>query len=103
MTTIRPIRNMIQFQFHDAAVKKQGAVYFQEKTNWGFITDNYDESVKKPRWGTVIAVGPDVFEDIKVGANVLIDALKWTPSFKFFGEEPFWFTSDEHVLALGEE
>jgi len=72
---------------------------FQESTDWGFEFHKFSETTSEPRWGTVIAVGPECDPDIVVGAKILIDALKWT-NHTVHEDQQYWKTSEEFVLGL---
>lgn len=103
MTTLRPIKNSIIFQFEDNTVRKtdmgRSRTQFAETTDWGFETSSYDESTKTPRWGKVKFVGDEVYEDIKVGSRILVEALQWTEGFEF-EDERYWKTNDTKVLMI---
>lgn len=93
--SLRAIKNHIIFQFVDEVDSKG---QFVETTKWGFvIPGHFDNSAKSPRWAVVKEIGPEC-ENVKVGQQVLINALKWTAGFKFNGER-FWRT-DESQVAL---
>ncbi|TFH10498.1 MAG: hypothetical protein E4H14_02440 [Candidatus Thorarchaeota archaeon] len=92
---LRPILKHIIFQFVDEVDSKG---QFVQTTNWGFtIPGHFDSSAKSPRWATITHAGPDC-KDVKVGQQVLIDALKWTPGFKFEGER-FWRTDETQIVV----
>lgn len=93
---LRPILNHIIFQFVDEVDSKG---QFVQKTDWGFtIPGHFDDSAKSPRWGTITHVGPDC-KHVKVGQQVLINALKWTPGFKF-NDQRFWRTDETQIVAI---
>lgn len=93
---LRAIKNHIIFQFIDE-VDTKGR--FVEKTKWGLeIPGHFDNSAKSPRWANVTEVGPDV-ENVKVGQQVLINALKWTEGVKLEGVR-FWRTDETQVAAV---
>lgn len=102
MPSMRPIRNHILFQFEDDMIKHMGVRQFETKTSWGFAVFSADESTKDARFGRVVAVGHEVPDDIQPGMRILIDALKWTPSFPFEGQD-YWRTDSDHVLAVDED
>lgn len=78
-----------------------GVRQFESKTSWGFSIVRADESTQDARWGTVLAVGPEVDADITVGARVLIEPLKWTNEVVFEGES-YWRTDNSAILAIDE-
>lgn len=55
-----------------------------------------------PRWGLVVAVGPEVGEEVKAGSYVLIDALKWTTSITLPDKSKIWKTTYPHVSAISD-
>lgn len=102
--TLRPVLDHIIFIFQDELITAQGVKQFRETTKWGFeLTNNYDHNIKQPRWGIVIAVGPDVKEPtIEPGARIFIDALKWTEGVKF-EDNLYWMTKEEHIIGIDDE
>jgi co-chaperonin GroES (HSP10) len=93
---LKAIKNHIIFQFVDE-VDSKGR--FVETTKWGFqIPGHFDNSAKTPRWADVVKVGPEC-EGVKAGQQILINALKWTPSFKF-NDNRMWRTDEEQVAAV---
>lgn len=93
---VTPLRNGIFFIFEDDVNKG----FFSEKTTFGFIIRNDpDTTMKRARWGRVIAVGHEVGDDINVGSEILIEPLKWTNDLQFEGQT-FWKTDSDHVLAI---
>lgn len=106
MAKIKAIRNHIIFQFEDSIVRKneygKQRKQFEDKTDWGFEMSSYDDGTKSPRWGIVVSVGHEVFDDIQVGTKILIEPLKWTESVQYDGES-FWRTDDSCVLAIDQD
>ena len=100
---IRPLHNKIFFQFEEEImVNASGNRTFEEKTECGIaLRGSTDDAAKKPRWATVIGVGPRVSEGIKVGDRIAISALRWTEMFTI-EEIDFWQTNDEEVLLVQE-
>lgn len=101
MKNIRTLGNKILFQFVEVTSKhKRGT--FENKTDWGFdIGNNFDETTKQPRWGVVVAIGPDVKEEgIVTGAKVFIEELKWTTSVDIDGIGTVWQTDESHILGI---
>ena len=97
MAKIKAISNHIIFQFEDEMTKHMGVRQFKDTTDWGFEIAISDESVQKPRWGKVIAIGPKCDKHIKPGSRILIDALKWTNDIQVDGES-YWRTDSDNVL-----
>ena len=100
MKNIRTLGNKILFQFLEVTSKNKRGT-FENITDWGFDKgNNFDETAKQPRWGVVIAIGPDVKEEgIIPGANVFIEELKWTNSVTINGEL-VWQTDESHILGI---
>lgn len=99
---LRPLLSNIIFQFEDELATANGIKQFKETTSWGFdLRSNFDHNTKAPRWGIVVAVGPDVSEEIKEGTAILIEPLKWTEGVKLEGEH-YWMTNEDQVLAVRE-
>ena len=98
-TELEALSNHILFQFHDE-IDKTRKNSFKNKTTWDFeLPSNIDDTTKSPRWGTIIALGPDVIDDFHVGQVVLVDALKWTRAVEYKGVE-FARTDDRQILAF---
>jgi len=100
MRNIRTLGNKILFQFLEATSKNKRGT-FENKTDWGFdIGNSFDETAKLPRWGVVVAIGPDVKEEgIVPGVKVFIEELKWTNSVDVDGE-PVWQTDEDCILGI---
>lgn len=99
---LRALHDSVVFQFIDELATKNGVPQFLDKTDWGFIIGaNIDNGLNKPRLVNVIAVGPDVDEEIKPGMRVLVEPLKWTTGVPFEGQL-YWRTINEHILAIDE-
>lgn len=93
---LRAIRNHVIFQFVDETDSKG---QFVETTKWGFkIPGHFDNSAKAPRWGTVVEIGPEC-KHVKVGQQVLVNALKWTAGVKFDGKK-VWRTDETQVAVF---
>jgi co-chaperonin GroES (HSP10) len=103
---LRMLRNDILFQFEDKAATwndgKLSQKGFKEVTAWGLEIISPEPSAKAPRWGKVLAVGPDVDQkDIKVGSRILIEALAWTNAVEINRVE-YWKTNSDRVLCVDE-
>lgn len=99
---LRPLGKYIIFRFHDPHVIKGGKLMFQEQYKSGLILATFDMSLNQARWGTVLAKGNEVSDDIKVGDKVLIDALKWTNGVEY-NTVMYWRTSEEHIIGIDDE
>lgn len=99
---LRPLLNNIIFHFEDELATANGIKQFRETTSWGFdLRSNFDSNVKSPRWGIVVATGPDVSEEIKEGMAILIEPLKWTEGVQLEGQH-YWMTNEDQILAVRE-
>ena len=101
MMKLKPLKNNIFFKFADRIfTAHDGARVFESTTNAGIvIMGNHEDTAKANRWVEVLAVGPDVSEEIKEGSIVCVAALRWTEKTEFDGVE-FWRTNEEEVLAV---
>jgi co-chaperonin GroES (HSP10) len=95
---ITPIKDSILFQFDDEV--RDGRFY--DYSSSGIILGaSTDGQVKATRWGTVVAVGPevDVSTGITVGAHILIEPMGWTADVTSDGVR-VWRTDEAKVLAV---
>ena len=97
---IRALGNSILFQFLDGATRDgMFATKLSEKIV--VMRDDMDKQ-GGPRWGKVVAVGPDVGKEIEVGKFILIDSLKWTTSVNIDKDNKIWKTTYEHISAISD-
>jgi hypothetical protein len=101
MPQMKAIKNHIIFQFLDG-FSKRDVKQFAESTDWGFEVVRHEDSVQKARWGIVVSKGKDVPDDIKVGMEIYIDALRWTEAFTF-EDQQYWRTDATEVLLVNED
>ena len=99
MTQVFPIKNHIMFQFMDETGGSKGK-FSDRATSSGIIIAQTDMQQKLPRWGRVVAVGPE--SEVKVGEFVLIEALMWTYGTEIDGEK-MWKTDDSRVMMVTTE
>ncbi len=96
---LTPLFDSILFIFVDDLRKG----FFQEKTDWGFeLQASPDNSTKSGRWGKVVAVGPDVSDDVDSGTFIFVEPLMWTKGIKHDGVE-VWKTDVTKVLAVSND
>ncbi len=95
MTTLRPLRNNIIFQFLDETAGSKGA--FTESTISGIIIPRTNSTQKVHRWARVVAAGPD--SEVAPGDYILIESLMWMEGVKL-DDEKVWKTDDSKVLAV---
>lgn len=95
--SLKALKNHILFKFVDPVNSK--GEFVRAKTDFGLeFLSTVDDSSKTPRWGTVIAVGPDVTE-VAAGDYILLPALRWTIGTKHEGER-FWRTDVTEVAVV---
>lgn len=94
---LNPIRNHIIFEFLD---KLDSQNQFTQTTETGIhIVGHFDNSAKEPRWAKVLALGPNVSDELRQpGCEILIENLRWTEGVEFEGKK-YWRTDDKQVLA----
>jgi co-chaperonin GroES (HSP10) len=98
---IEVLDGFILFQFEEEIDPSRHNA-FTEKTQSGIILpSNPLTAGQYARWATVVAVGPNVPEDVVPGSKVCIEALKWTKVSTYKGEE-FARTEAKFILAVGE-
>ena len=98
MSKLKAIRNHIVFQFLDS-FSNRDVKQFEEETDWGFKVVRHQDSMERPRWVKVIAVGHEADPIIQPGMTVLVEPLKWTSAFVFEGEE-YWRTDGKCIAAI---
>ena len=92
-----PIKTGIFFMF----IEEVNNGRFMNSTSSGLIINSNDKTQLVPRWGKVIAVGPDV-TDVEPDMFVLVDAVKWTEGIPFRNFK-FWKTEESHVLLVSDK
>lgn len=95
---LEPLGDSILFTFKEEVV---GGQFVSESAGGLTIYRNYNDGLQTPRWATVIAIGPDVKQDVAVGTTILIEPLKWTESFEH-DDVQIWKTTFEWVMAVEE-
>jgi co-chaperonin GroES (HSP10) len=99
MSKLRAIHDHIIFQFKDESIQLNGMTHFVDKTKWGFLTSNVQRGMDYPRIGTVVAVGPEVEDKVKVGDEILVEPLMWTIGAKVDFDE-YWRTDISYVIGV---
>lgn len=100
MSTLRPLRNTILFQFLDETAGAKGR--FLERTKGSIIIPVLDSAQHTTdRWGKVVSVGPDV-AGVAPGEFILIKALRWTFASEFEGQK-VWKTNDDEVIVVTDD
>lgn len=96
MSSLQPLNNNILFKFLDETKTSDGK--FVERSRGSIIIGSVrDSQTSMPRWGEVIAIGPNVM-DVVVGEFILIQAGKWTVGVNFEDEGKVWKTDEECVM-----
>lgn len=100
---VKPINARVLFQF----LEDLDNTSFKQKSDTGlFIIENKDKQVGVPRWGKVLAVGPEAESEVSVGEYILIEALGWTNGMTIEGVNDggrFWFTDLDKIIGVSEE
>jgi len=94
-----PVHKNILFVFKEEIINGK----FMEKSGGGIIIGgNAHDSVRFARWGKVLAIGPEVSNEVRIGDDVLIEKLKWTEGIEYDGVQ-IWKTDEEYILAVEEK
>ncbi len=98
--TVSAILDHVVFQFEDGVHGGQ----FTE-TQIGSIVlagmgKNHVKDSELSRWAIVKAIGKDV-TSVKIGQRIFVEKHRWTSSFKV-GEETYWRTNQQSILAIDE-
>jgi co-chaperonin GroES (HSP10) len=96
---LEPISNNIMFYFLDSTGGSKGK-FTDRRTESGIIISTTDEGQKVPRWGKVVAVGPEA--QVAVGDFILVEALQWSFNTEFEGEK-LWKTDDTRVIMVTDD
>jgi co-chaperonin GroES (HSP10) len=99
MTTIRPLGNAVMFQFLDETSGPKGK-FTDRRTEGGIILPTLDSGQKLPRWGRVLAAGPDAA--VQPGEYVLVEGLQWSFGTEVDGVK-MWKTDDEKVILATDD
>lgn len=97
--TLKPLKNNIIFKFLDETGGSKGK-FTDRRTASGIVLPTLDSSQKHPRWGQVIAVGPEA--EVSPGEFILIEALMWSFGTEFDGEK-LWKTDDTKVMMVTDD
>ena len=95
---INPLRQGVVFQF----IEETTTTRFINSTRSGLLVSAQDgQQAQRPRWGKVVAIGPEV-KEVKPADYVLIESGMWTTGFYVDGKR-FWKTDESKVLGIGDE
>ena len=99
MTAVFPLKNNFMFSFLDETGGAKGK--FTDRTlASGIIIPTVDSAQKLPRWGRVVAAGPE--SAAEVGQFILVEALMWTYGTEVDGQK-MWKTDDTKVLMVTDD
>jgi co-chaperonin GroES (HSP10) len=96
---ILPLRNNIMFRFLDETSGSKGK-FSERKLASGIVLPTLDSAQKSPRWGEVIAAGPDA--QVKEGEYILIESLQWTFGTEVDGRK-MWKTDDSKIIMATDD
>lgn len=88
------LNNGVLFRFLDTTSGQQGK-FTDRASASGIIISARRADQNNPRWGEVIAIGPDAA--VSVGDYIFIEGGAWSPEITFAGES-FWKTDDERII-----
>lgn len=92
-----PLKTNVMFRFLDSTGGAKGR--FTDSTKSGIIIPTLDSAQKLPRWGVVVAAGPE--SEVTEGDYILIEALMWSNgSVSKFDDESVWKTEDKYIMLM---
>lgn len=95
---VQPVNNQLVFEFLEDIT--QG--HFNLVSASGLhIVESTDKQVDHPRWGCVLATGPQVL-DIFTDDIILVKELRWTKKFRVTDKD-YWITDDMEILAIWDD
>ena len=100
---LRALNDAILFKFTDDS---SGGFFASKLSSTIVIAQDAMDNQSGPRWGIVVAAGPDVGPEIQEGKYILIDSLKWTTGMRLQQSDPkstIWKTTYENVSAVSDE
>lgn len=98
--TITPLADKLYFKF----VENVTSTGFMPQTKNGFlITDMHGfQEIHHPKWGKLIACGPEVSEEIRNSTYVLVEPGKWSPGVRFDSDR-FWISEEQFIMAVADD
>lgn len=91
--------NNVLFRFLDST-GGEGKRFTDRASASGIVISARKADQNNPRWGQVLAVGPD--SDVKVGEYIFIEGSAWSPEIEFAGEK-FWKTDDYRIIMTTDD
>lgn len=98
---IRAIHDNIIFVFEDVVNTRGEFITQQDGSSAILRIATFDDSAKKPRWGIVIATGPECAK-VQAGDRILIPALRWTAGVTF-GNGKVWKTDESQLVGFSRD
>lgn len=89
------IKDSIIFAFED---KVAGNNFTETSATGIYLGKDNHRAANSPRWGRVIAVGPEV-DAVKQHDRILIEPTMWTIGMEHDGIT-LWRTAESHVLCI---
>lgn len=96
---LRALGDSILFAFVD---ESRGGMFAPKLSDTILVTTPTIDKQDDARWGVVVAVGPEVGEEIQEGKFILIDSLKWTTGVTMPGGAKVWKTTYPNVSAISD-
>lgn len=83
------------FAFYDEVT---GGI-FRDKSEAGIQLILQDQGGGEPRWGKIVAMGPNVTDELNSGDDILIEPLMWTNGLEHEGVK-IWVTDETKILLV---
>ena len=97
---LTPLKNYVMFRFLDTTSGSKGK-FVDRTTKGGIILPILDSSQKLPRWGEVVAAGPQC--TVKPGDFILIEALMWSfGTTSTFDGSKIWKTDEDKIIMTAD-
>lgn len=95
---LEPIKDSVLFAFEDDV---DGGKFYQTSESGIFLGSNSHLNANAPRWGRVIAKGPDA-DSISNGDRILIEPTQWTFGMTYDGVK-IWRTIESKIICVDEK
>jgi hypothetical protein len=80
---------------------------FQPISKGGIVISDVEDYVEHtlPQWAEIIALGPEVSEEIRNAKYVLIEPQMWTHKVRYGGPhgEFLWKTEEKYIMCVSDE
>lgn len=96
---LRALGDSILFSFVDDS---RAGMFTPKLSDVILVTTAQIDGQDAARWGQVVAVGPEVGEEIEVGKFILIDSLKWTTGITLPDKSKIWKTTYPNVSLISD-